>query len=472
MQVEVVRESDGAVLDSGTTDLNGDYAISFTNSGANGVYVRVLSKTGSASQVNLEVRNNLTQKALYAVRSMSLDETMVPASVDFQASVVSGAGGAFNILDVLTDASELVRSMNQGSAPPPLLLTYWEKESADGTCYNSALESIFLKGGDSGGSGDTDEYDDDIIIHEYGHFLAQKLSKDDSPGGLHTFSDFAQDTRLAWSEGWGHFISGAVRKNSLQVDTLGGDPPNHNVNYSIDIELPSFSAQALYSTNELSIASILWDLFDDPADMSILGVQPEGFDNLALGLSPIWDVMTQSLSNASLATLGTFWEGWFARGHNFQTQMENIFSFRLVEFIEDSFEDDSNPIRQIALNVSEYHTLYPFGDEDIVAFDAQANTFYTIQTLILTNGADTYLEILGKDGFSILRSSDNQDGELYAFDCGLNCPSNDALTLSSRITSFFAIETGVHYVRIYRSFNAPASTGRFGSYYLSITLLP
>ena len=187
-RVEVIRVSDGAVLATGSSDVNGVYSIDFSDSGTARVYVRVLSKTktSSAQNINLEVRDNLTQGALYAVRSSSFDEDAVPASVDIYATVASGGGGPFNILDVLTDVSQWVIAL-QGGTAPPLLKAYWETGGSDGTCFNSGLDAIFLLGG--GSNGDTDEYDDDIIIHEYGHFIAQKLSKDNSPGGPHSISN-------------------------------------------------------------------------------------------------------------------------------------------------------------------------------------------------------------------------------------------------------------------------------------------
>ncbi len=468
MQVQVVRESDGAVLASGATDLNGDYSMSFTNSGANGVYVRVLSKTEPSLNVHLEVRNNLTQNRLYAVRSYFFNETAVPSPVDFGATVASGSGGAFNILDVLTDASELVSDLQMGTAPP-LLKAYWEVGSTDGTCFNSALDAIFLLGKAT----DTDEYDDDVIVHEYGHFLAEKLSRDDSPGGPHTINDSSQDARLAWSEGWGYFFSSVINKKSFQVDTLGGDPPNHDA-FFFDIEGPSFSGEALYSTNELAVAAVLWDIFDDPTDPSITGTQPEpSFDTLILGMSPIWDVFTQALPTASQAKLGAFWEGWIALGKP-TVGMDFIFFNRQIEFFEDSFEStDTLPTaRKISVGDFEARTLYLSNfrnDEDIVAFDATVNEFYTVETLNLINGADTAIEIFCCDStYMLVGFSDNRDGQQYPFNCGLNCPPNGFLTLSSQ-RAFVAVQNGTHYVRVTRSVSAPASAGRFGSYVLRIT---
>jgi hypothetical protein len=477
MDVQVIRESDGTVLGSGASNANGNYSVSFNNPGPRGVYVRALSRTHEASPVRLVVENNIVQNALYAVVSSSFDETVVQPSVDLVATVEGGSGGVFNILDVLTDASEFVRVVNQGTAPPPASI-YWEAGGGDGTCYSSTVDAIFVLGGEAGGGGDTDEYDDDILLHEYGHFLARHLSRDDSPGGTHRITDHTQDVRLAWSEGWAHFLSGAVRKNSYQIDTVGGDPPDNGAS-AFEIESPSFGVEGIYSTSELSVATVLWDIFDDPGDPMTVRTLPETFDNLMLGMTPIWDVVTQAQRNVSLATLGTFWEGWFARGHNFQTEMEAIFSNREVEFSQDNFEGDNatGSSREITVNASspERHTLYPVGDVDMVAFDGVAGQLYTVLTSNLTNGTDTFLEILDSDGVTLLASNDNRSGQQYDSQCGLDpvtkastCPSNDSLTLSSRI-NFSAPRSGIFYARITRSPSAPPSAGCFGSFDVTVT---
>ena len=251
------------------------------------------------------------------------------------------------------------------------------------------------------------------------------------------------------------------------MDTVGGDPPTNNASW-VDIEGPTFPS-ARYSSNEVSVATVLWDIFDDPTDSSITGSIPEVFDTLTLGSDEIWDVFTQSLPNKSLAKLGTFWEGWFDRGHNALSGMTSIFVDRGINFSQDVFETDSptfNPNRKLTVGSTEAHTLYLSDDIDIVAFDAVANSFYTVQTETLTNGADTFIEIFDPTP-SFIASSDNRDGQIYASDCALNCPKNDFETLSS-LQSFMALQTGVHYVRITRSPSVPPSAGLFGSYVLRI----
>src|SRR6185295_15313242 len=82
---------------------------------------------------------------------------------------------------------------------------------------------------------DTDHFDNSVIIHEYGHFLEDNMFNSDSPGGSHN-GDKVIDPRLAWSEGWGNFIQGAVRNVARYTDSLGNDDGTTRLIYDADME--------------------------------------------------------------------------------------------------------------------------------------------------------------------------------------------------------------------------------------------
>ncbi len=56
-------------------------------------------------------------------------------------------------------------------------------------------------------NGDTDEFDDHIIIHEWAHYFEDQFSRADNIGGSHSLGD-ALDIRVAFGEGWGNAFSG------------------------------------------------------------------------------------------------------------------------------------------------------------------------------------------------------------------------------------------------------------------------
>ena len=67
---------------------------------------------------------------------------------------------------------------------------------------------------------DTDEYDESVIIHEWGHYLQTILSRDDSIGGPHGSGDLL-DMRVAFSEGWANAYSGLASNRDVYSDTSG-----------------------------------------------------------------------------------------------------------------------------------------------------------------------------------------------------------------------------------------------------------
>ena len=163
---------------------------------------------------------------------------------------VQDRAGAFNILDSVCMGQEHV--IGYGAARPPLLTCYWEQGSTDGTYYSPTGNSLHLLGSTS----DTDEFDDAVIIHELGHYMADVYSIDTSPGGDHNWSEDHQDLRLSWSEGWANYFSSLVRNNPEYFDSYNGGVTQ------LEIETPSHAATATGQDTESTVHSVLWDLYD------------------------------------------------------------------------------------------------------------------------------------------------------------------------------------------------------------------
>ncbi|MBI3994950.1 MAG: hypothetical protein HY349_03115, partial [Nitrospirae bacterium] len=246
--VQVVRSCDETVLNSASDagDANGDYTVTFTNTGAAGVYIRVLA-FAPVYQIRIIQPPNL----LWAVSEDPIDDgTAASFTVDLTAGVDSG-GGVFNLLDVMVSGAEFVNGL---SGPLPPLTVNWFPGSCDGTFFSPGANTISVLGGCT--DGDTDEYDDPVLLHEFGHFAGSIYSRDDSPGGQHFLNDNSQDIRLSWSEGWGDFFSSAARNDPLYMDTIGTEA-------SLSFNLEDLSTvmtgvdlktDAVYSTNEISVA--------------------------------------------------------------------------------------------------------------------------------------------------------------------------------------------------------------------------
>jgi len=135
---------------------------------------------------------------------------------------------------------------------------------------------------------DTDEYDIQVIAHEFAHYVEFAFGRSDSIGGPHRFGD-RLDPRVAWSEGWGYFWAGFVNDDPVMIDSFG---TNQGQASQFNVET-SFSRPGWWS--ESSAWSILWDLYDSTNDTG-------NGDNVAIGAAPIWAALTGGARSAEAFT--------------------------------------------------------------------------------------------------------------------------------------------------------------------------
>ncbi len=458
--VELISCQNGGVLATGSTDSDGRFQIPFTNTGRVGVYIRVLSAT---SRYGVSVKRSAAEPFLYGMASAAYDdtgngETLTVAGLTARAPL---GAGAFNIFDQGVRGAQAVEVLT-GAVPVSPLVWYWFPGNPNGTSYSATTTTITVLGM----STDPDEFDDAVLLHEYGHYVLDVYSRDDSPGGVHVLGDSTLDLRLAWSEGWATFFSSVVRNDPTHVDTSGD-----GVRLVFEIEGPSLGAATRYDTNELAVAAVLWDAYDG-ADAD------EGAGPLNGLLPAVWSVV-QGLATSPVS-FEDFWTAWqSANPGNLQPILEAR-SINLWADAQEAGANDDDPTRAtpIAVDQIQAHSLYPAGDVDYVRFTAPADGTYVIATsrcagfpvvcdARISNAADTVLNVieLADDGVA----ADNLDGQVYSGSCGSGtCPPNDAATLSSRVT--IAATAGASYVvQVARSPAPPPSAGELGAYDLVVT---
>jgi hypothetical protein len=292
-KIDLVGPSE-VVLASGVTDENGDYSIAVSLPAPANVYIRALSENQNAKV--MAISKDIEYAAVTPTFQLSQGQTV---KKDFVAPDVAQDGrriaGAFNILAALTKANTLIRGVFP-SAVIPAVTIRWTTDYVKGTYFSSQTDSAFINGRRDT---DSDEFDDSVIIHEYGHFIAAKFSRDASPGGEHSLGQ-KKDPRLAWSEGWANFFASAVLNRSVYVDTLG---PNGTSNLTFDLEdkTSGLDGDPGY-WSELSAASLLWHVFDtNPAH------SPS--DHLRTGFGPVWTVFTGAVKGSVYPYLLTFTDG-------------------------------------------------------------------------------------------------------------------------------------------------------------------
>ncbi len=422
------------VLASASTDASGAYNLSYTTYVGVPVKLRVIANAGPTGSTVAEVRNLRGQ--VYAVSVSVLSST-----VNISIPVSSPAGGAFNILDVLTSGAEFVNSL-AGSYPPEVV-AFWEASSPNGTYYCTSGcppgAGIYIIGH---AGGDTDGYDDDVIWHEYGHFIAEKYSRDDSPGGVHALGQNNLDLRLAWSEGWGDFILGAVKSwlgaNSPDLLSSASTLPltayaDTNIGgWSFDFGDPGGDPY-IYSSSEVAVAKVLHDLRN-------------GF-----GMTAVWGVVDGYIQTVTTPTnLEAFWDGWYSIYNGDAAAMasaKGILNGRSIFYELDAFEPDDtiDTAQAAALPVSELHYLYQPGsdDHDFVSFSANAGQPYTVSTADLKNRVYPIITAYRADKTTIIASGFN------------------SIPVTPSVTETVYIEVKPYPAR-------PASYGRYGTYTLTI----
>jgi hypothetical protein len=316
--VQLVDSSNNELARTVTGD---DGSYSFADVAANvDVRIRVraeLKRSGSPSW-DVEVRDNvvdpddanppaLSDRPIYAIVSDfntgGADVTRdLTARTGWDGSSYSGtrAAAPFAVLDTIYSAMQLVLNVDPGAAFAPLD-AFWsinntsfgseiDVDSGELTTsfYSRDTDSLFLLGD---ASVDTEEFDDHVIVHEWGHYFEDNFSRTDSVGGSHGIGD-RLDSRLAFGEGWASALAGIALADPLYCDT--GRPGTAEALLALGLEDGFYDAQGWY--DEVSVLRFIYDLWDttdnlidDQTGNEIVGGEP---DNGSIGFAPIYDVMT------------------------------------------------------------------------------------------------------------------------------------------------------------------------------------
>ncbi len=187
------------------------------------------------------------------------------------------------------DNQTFLAEINNGRLP-----TAFYSSNPDGGLRNP---SLFLRGDATGrfpqSNINTDEFDYGVVLHEWGHFFEDELSRSDSIGGRH-FIPGTVEARVAFGEGWGNAIAAIASNRPVTCDTAAPGSSGS------DLDVENFNSRAVEQGffNEMSVATFLYDLFDTNVD---------GTDNDSIGFGPIYATMTGSQrTTAAFTTLFSF----------------------------------------------------------------------------------------------------------------------------------------------------------------------
>ncbi|MFL6547757.1 MAG: hypothetical protein ACJ8OJ_03635 [Povalibacter sp.] len=314
--VEAIDPTTRARIGTATsTDTNGVYSLTIPANTNVLISARAeMVKADAAPTWDFKVRDNTASDALYVLDGAAFNSGTANSTRNLRA--LTGWNGTtyvdadrhaapFAILDTVYQAKEIIRTAQPSTVFPALNL-YWSTENrasvasncttsgnigtsfytgevpasdADNCTPSVAMPAgIYVLGDYANGNGDTDEFDQHVIAHEFGHYIEDKFSRSDSIGGTHGATD-ELDMRVAFGEGWGNAYSAMALNDPAYRDSYQGVATDGGFNLESDPQQGGLEGWF----SELSIGQILWDLFD-PTD--------DGADHVSLGFAPIYAVMT------------------------------------------------------------------------------------------------------------------------------------------------------------------------------------
>jgi hypothetical protein len=347
VKVELVKGDCGVAMSSNiiastTTDDDGNYEFNNLPSNQNAricVYAQ-MEKFGDNGW-RLKVVDNTNGDALYTMQSSSFligessTRRNLNASSGWDGDGYSGTRTAapFAILDSLYQAMKKVISADNKVSFPPLKVNWSIHNVPSGNGDESELRMGQIITSHYNGDGnlyilgdansDTDEYDDHVMIHEWGHYFEANFSRADSIGGSHGDGD-RLDIRVAFGEGWGNAWSAIATDNPIYFDTQGF---RQSQGFSMNIESDTSGSHGWFS--EDSIQRILYDLYDSHDD---------GADTLSLGFKPIYDVLVNFQKNTpAFTSIFTFITGLQKENKAVSDKIDAILNSENINHIYDIY---------------------------------------------------------------------------------------------------------------------------------------
>ncbi len=291
--VELLNSA-GAVLMSTVSDDNGDYSFTVASGQTLRVRVRAEVQKGAPNEIDFKVVDNTSSDALYAIQGTLSEVSRVNQTRDLNAA--SGWGGTsytstraaapFALLDTIYGALEDFIAVDADIDFPTFNVLWSPRNRSEngnpavgeiGTSSFTVANGVPVIRILGDADNDTDEFDSHVVVHEFGHYFENSLSRSDSPGGGHSIAD-RLDARIAFGEGWGNALSGMILEDPIYRDSFGA---RQSQGFEIDVENNVYASTGWFS--EGSSQSILYDLFDAAND---------GADQATFGLGPIYRTFT------------------------------------------------------------------------------------------------------------------------------------------------------------------------------------
>jgi len=362
------------LVDSTFTNDKGIYTLSNIPSNSD-VKIRVYAKMEKQNKWDLKVIDNTDSDALYGIEGNFANSGVSNSHRNLTASAYYKNSPPFAILDSIYLAMSRVLDVDSNINFPALKLNWSTNNISSGTYYDG-IDKIMLQGDQQG---DSDEYDDHIVIHEWGHYFERSFSRADNIGGRHGSGEYL-DIRVAFGEGFGNALSAIITDDPIYFDTIGNNGWNMNIEHAIH-ETPGWFSEA-------STQRILYDLYDNNSD---------GADKLSLGFKPIYKTLVNGQRNTpAFTSIFSFITELKKVNPNATAKIDDIVADENIATIEDIYgsnrvsnlEEDSLPLyRELIVDktigdicsMNYYGNYNKLDNHKYVRFHINKNDTYPIQ---------------------------------------------------------------------------------------------
>jgi len=305
--VEALAAGTTNVLATGNTTDTGGYSFSVASNTSITIRVTARMQRTATPQWDVRVQDGLTgtpysytEPGSFNSSAGTAHNVAIPTGISAAGvATAERASGPFAVLDTIYRGVQTIL----GAAPStnfPALIVDWGSQ-ADGTFFTSGggAQHIALL---ADLTEDTDEFDQHVIAHEFGHYIEFNFSRADNIGGAHGVGD-KLDPRVAFGEGFGYAFAAIVLNDPVARDSFFNGTNQSSGSFNVETNPPTNPAGAPNNNygcwcSESSVWSILWDVNDNVADAN---------DTLALGFTPIWNVLVnQQKTTPAFTTIFSF----------------------------------------------------------------------------------------------------------------------------------------------------------------------
>lgn len=308
VQVRALNASTQAVLASGSTNENGVYSLQVQ--GGTSIVVQVVAQmlrdtSQPVPRWDIRVQDGRGGSAQpYTYNTPAFDSSSGQRNINIPSGIGANgmatgtrASGPFAVLDTLYKSVQAVLTVEPQAVLAPLLVDWG---SQDGGSYFAAQGNTQWIALNWNLAEDTEEFDEHVIAHEFGHYLEYNFSRSDSLGGEHALGD-RLDLRVAFSEGFGYAFAAYALDDPVIRDSYVNNNQQAEARANVETNPVGSVGSGGCWCSESSVWSILWDIVDTASD---------GSDTLSLGFAPIWAAMKDDhAATPAVTSIFTFING-------------------------------------------------------------------------------------------------------------------------------------------------------------------